>query len=146
MEAATGIAKGTINDTPVAIRMVAIRQNAETVYRFLYATPPANFETMDQRFLASAKSFRAISAADAAGYAPKRIRVITVKEGDTIASLAQQMQVDNDPAGWFQVLNHLAANAELSAGQKVKIVVGDDSQVSALPDEVAAKELALAQP
>jgi predicted Zn-dependent protease len=146
MEAATGIAMGSISDTPVAIRMVAIRQSAKTVYRFLYATPPDNFKAMDQRFLASAQSFREISAEDAAGYAPKRIRVVTVKEGDTVASLSQQMQVDEAPAEWFRVLNHLGANAELQAGQKVKIVVQGNPQLSGLPTDTSSKEVAEAQP
>jgi predicted Zn-dependent protease len=146
MEAATGVATGTLNDTPVAIRLVAIRQNAENVYQFVYATPPDNFKAMDPRFLASAQSFRAISAEDAAGYAAKRIRVITVREGDTIDSLARQMQVDDDPAGWFQVLNHLGAGDKLAAGQKVKIIVTGNAQVSALPDGRLTTEVAQAQP
>jgi predicted Zn-dependent protease len=145
MEAATGVAKGAINDTPVAIRMVAIRQNTKTVYRFLYATPPDNFAALDKQFLASAQSFREIGAQDAAGYAPKRIRVITVKEGDTVASLSQQMQVD-DPADWFRVLNHLGANAELQAGQKVKIIVAGNPQVSARRGYGRSEEVAQAQP
>ncbi len=146
MEAATGVTKGSISDTPVAIRMVAIRQNASTVYRFLYATPPDNFNALDKQFLASAQSFRGISAADAAGYAPKRIRVVTVQEGDTVASLSQQMQVDDAPADWFRVLNHLGANAELQAGQKAKIIVAGNAQVSALPDDALSREVAEAQP
>lgn len=146
MEAATGIAKGTIGDTPVAIRMVAIRQSAKVVYRFLYATPPSSFNTMDKKFIASAQSFREIGAEEASGYAPKRIRVVTVKEGDTVASLSQQMQVDDDPADWFQVLNHLAANAPLQPGQKVKLVVKGSPQVSALPQGRFARQVAEVQP
>lgn len=146
MEAATGVAKGTINDTPVAIRMVAIRQSAKTVYRFLYATPPDNFNAADKSFLASAQSFREISAEDAAGYTPKRIRVITVREGDTVASLAQQMQVDEAPAEWFRVLNHLGTNEQLQAGQKVKIIVAGNAQVSALPGDGHTDEVAEARP
>ncbi|GAB2178032.1 M48 family metalloprotease [Dongia sp. agr-C8] len=130
MEAATGIAKGSINGTPVAIRMVAIRQSAKTVYRFMYATPPANFNAADRQFIASAQSFRNISAEEASGYAPKRLRVITVREGDTVASLSQQMQVEDDPVGWFRVLNHLGPSDQLQAGQKVKIVVTSGSAVS----------------
>jgi predicted Zn-dependent protease len=146
MEAATGIAKGAINDTPVAIRMVAIRQSAKVVYRFLYATPPSSFNTMDKQFIASAQSFREISAEEASGYAPKRIRVVTVKEGDTVASLSQQMQVDDDPAGWFTVLNHLAANAQLQPGQKVKLIVQGSPQVSALPEVTFSRQVAEARP
>lgn len=146
MEAATGVTTGTIGETPVAIRLVAIRQGAESVYQFIYATPPANFKAMDQRFLASAQSFREISAQDAAGYAPKRIRVVTVRDGDTVSSLAQQMQVDEAPAEWFRVLNHLGAGDQLEAGQQVKIVVRDSAQVSALPDDTPINEVAQAQP
>jgi predicted Zn-dependent protease len=146
MEAATGTAAGTINGKQVAIRMVAIRQNAETVYRFMYATPPGNFNAMDKQFIASARSFRGISAEEASGYAPRRIRVVTVREGDTVASLAQQMQVETDPAGWFTTLNHLGANARLQAGQKVKIVVKGSAQVSRLPGGVLSGQLAEALP
>jgi predicted Zn-dependent protease len=99
---------------------------------------------MDQRFVASAQSFREISAQDAAGYHAKRIRVIAVQPGDTIASLAQKMQVDESPADWFRVLNHLGANAKLEAGQKVKIIVEGDPQVSSLPADPHSGALALA--
>jgi len=144
MEAATGLAKGTINDTAVVVRLVAIRQSAKTVYRFMYAAPPDTFDAMDQRFLASAQSFHEISAQEASGYQAKRIRVITVRPGDTVASLSQQMQVEEAPADWFRVLNHLGANAKLEAGQKVKIVVEGNPQVSALPAAAHSEELALA--
>jgi predicted Zn-dependent protease len=146
MEAATGVAKGTINDTPVAIRMVAIRQSAEVVYRFLYATPPANFNAMDQQFIASAQSFREISAEEASDFAPKRIRVVTVKEGDTVQSLAQQMQIEDDPVGWFTTINHLGANAPLQAGQKVKLIVTGSPQVSALPEGKLSSQMAAVRP
>ena len=133
MEAATGVAKGTLNDTPVAIRMVAIRQSPKAVYRFLFVSLPENFTAMDQRFLASAQSFREITAEAAAGYRPKRIRVVTVAAGDTVASLSNRMQTDSAKADWFRVLNHLPANAKLAVGQKVKLVVEDDARVSVTP-------------
>jgi predicted Zn-dependent protease len=126
--------------------MVAIRQSAKVVYRFLYAAPPNNFSVADRQFLASAQSFRGISAEEASGYAPKRIRVITVREGDTVASLSQQMQVPDDPDGWFRVLNHLGANDQLEAGQKVKIVVKGNAQISALPAGALSNQVAEAQP
>jgi predicted Zn-dependent protease len=151
MEAATGVTTGTIDNTQVTVRMVAIRASAKAVYRFMYATPPSSFNAMDQQFIASAQSFRGISAEEASGYAPKRIRVVTVREGDTVASLSQQMQVEDDPSGWFRVLNHLGANEQLEAGQKVKIVVKGNPQVSSLPrgalsSQLADEQLAEAQP
>jgi predicted Zn-dependent protease len=123
MEAATGVAQGTLNDTPVAIRLVAIRKSGNEVYRFIFATVPGSFDAMDQGFLAAARSFRELSAADAAGYRAKRIKVVTVQPGDTVTSLAGQMQTDQAKADWFRVINHLPAKAQLQAGQKVKLIV-----------------------
>ena len=130
MDAATGLAKGTISGTPVIVRMVAIRQSAKAVYRFLFAAPTGSFDAMDPRFLASAQSFHAISAQEAAGYPPKRIRIVTVQPGDTVTSLAARMQTDEAKTDWFRVLNHLPANAKLQAGQKVKLVVTGSGAVS----------------
>ena len=142
MEAATGVAQGSVNDTQVAIRLVAIRRNAKEVYRFMFATPPENFEAADKHFIASARSFREIGAQDAAAYRPKHIQVVTVQPGETVTSLAQRMQTDEAQADWFRVINHLPANATLQAGQKVKLVV-QGSEMSALPlpatDEIAAQ-------
>jgi predicted Zn-dependent protease len=142
MEAATGQAGASIGGTPVTVRLVAIRQSAKTVYRFIYAAAPEDFDAMDARFLTSARSFREIDASAAVRYAPKRIEVITVQAGDTVAALAERMQVDAAKAEWFCVLNHLAANATLQAGQKVKIVVEGNPQVSALPGAETAPQLA----
>jgi predicted Zn-dependent protease len=142
MEAATGIASASIQDTQVTARLVAIRKSAKEVYRFIYATPPDNFSAADKGFVASMRSFREIGAQDAAGYRPKHIQVVTVQSGDTVTSLAQRMQTDDAQADWFRVINHLPANASLKAGQKVKIIV-QATEMSALPlpdntEEIAA--------
>jgi predicted Zn-dependent protease len=123
MEAATGVAQASIDNTQVIARLVAIRKSAKEVYRFIFATPPENFDAADKRFIASARSFREIGAQDAAGYHPKHIQVITVQPGDTATSLAARMQTDEAQADWFRVINHLPANATLQAGQKVKLIV-----------------------
>jgi predicted Zn-dependent protease len=143
MEAATGIASASLQDTKVTARLVAIRKSAKEVYRFIYATPPENFDAADKGFVASMQSFREISAQDAAGYRPKHIQVVTVQQGDTVTSLAQRMQTDDAQADWFRVINHLPANASLQAGQKVKIIV-QGTEMSALPppdsEKVAARD------
>jgi predicted Zn-dependent protease len=138
MEAATGLAEGSVNDTQVIVRLVAIRKSGQEVYRFLFAAIPDTFEAMDKRFMASAKSFREISPQDAAAYQPRHIQVVTVQPGDTVASLSRRMQTEDAPAEWFRVINHLPSNAELQAGQKVKLIV-QSTEVSALPSSVDAE-------
>jgi predicted Zn-dependent protease len=49
--------------------------------------------------------------------------VVTVRPGDTMASLAGGMAYNDLREERFRVLNGLASNAALVPGQKVKIVV-----------------------
>ncbi|MBO9622994.1 MAG: M48 family metalloprotease [Sphingomonas sp.] len=68
------------------------------------------------------ESFRPLSNAEVARARPRYLRVVTVKPGDTIASLARRMVVDQAPADHFRVLNGLAPDAVLRPGDRVKIV------------------------
>jgi predicted Zn-dependent protease len=122
MEAATGVAQGTVSNQPATFRLIAVRFVDNKVYRFLYAAPTQNFNSMDAQFGASANSFRQISASEGAGYKAKRIKIVTVKSGDTIDSLSANMQVDEAKADWFKVINRLDQGQPLQAGQLVKII------------------------
>lgn len=124
MEAATGLVQGSLNNQRVTARLVAIRYDANHVYRFTFIAPPEGFDGLDDAFIASARSFRQTSAAESSGYAPMRIHVVTVKAGDTVESLAQEMSVPNAKAEWFRVLNSLNPGQALQPGQRVKIVTG----------------------
>lgn len=68
------------------------------------------------------ESFRPLSSADAARVRPRYLRVVTVKTGDTVASLASRMAFDQARTERFLVLNGLTQNARLRPGEKVKIV------------------------
>ncbi len=122
MEAATGIAQGTVSNQPATFRLIAVRFPDNHVYRMLFAAPTQAFNSMDGQFGASANSLRQISAAEAAGFKPRRIKVVQVQAGDTIDSLAAKMQVDEAKVDWFKVINRLDQGQPLQAGQLVKIV------------------------
>ena len=68
-------------------------------------------------------SVRRISAAEAAAIRPRVIDVHTVRQGDTVQSLASRMAYRNFQVDRFLALNGLASNARLVPGQKVKLVV-----------------------
>ncbi|HET6524846.1 M48 family metalloprotease [Sphingopyxis sp.] len=68
-------------------------------------------------------SVRRLSTAEAAAIRPRRVDVVTVGRGDTVASLARRMAYSNYQAERFQVLNRLTGSSRLTPGQKVKIVV-----------------------
>ena len=66
---------------------------------------------------------RRISSSEAANVVPRRIDVVTVQRGDSVASLAQRMAFDDAKEARFRVLNGLGSNDQLQAGQQVKIVI-----------------------
>ena len=68
-------------------------------------------------------SLRRLSASEAQGIRPRRISVVTVGRGDTVASLSARMAYPTLQQERFMVLNGLANNAQLTPGQRVKIVV-----------------------
>ncbi len=59
---------------------------------------------------------------EAAGIKPRRVRLVTVRSGDTAQSLASRMAYGDYQLDRFLVLNGLAANAPLKVGRRVKIV------------------------
>ena len=67
-------------------------------------------------------SFRILSAAEKAALKPLRVRIRTVRAGETVATLANEMQGVGRKLELFRLLNSLPASATLSAGDKVKII------------------------
>ncbi|HVJ03285.1 MAG TPA: M48 family metalloprotease [Sphingomonas sp.] len=116
----TGYAQARANSgnsqVDVTVFAYAMGGNA---YHFIVLTPAG-------RGLGAAtslvESFRPLSNAEAARARPRYLRVVTVKAGDTVASLARRMAVEQAQVERFRVLNNLTANAVLRPGDKVKIV------------------------
>ena len=91
------------------------------VYRLLTAAPltSAALETVARSVSAS---FRILSASERAALKPLRIRVRTVRSGETVQSLANQMRGVDRKVELFRLINALAAGESVSAGDKVKII------------------------
>lgn len=68
-------------------------------------------------------SFHRLTAAERAEARPRRIRVVTVRPGDTAASLAARMAVEDHALQQFQAINGLTSGETLKPGERVKIVV-----------------------
>jgi predicted Zn-dependent protease len=89
----------------------------------MYLCPVQVAASADAGFRQSASSFRKLSAGEAAQIKPLRVRVVTVKPGDSVSSLAKSMAFDDYQEQRFRVLNGLSANQGLTAGQHVKLIV-----------------------
>ena len=122
MEAATGAGRISGRDGPLDVRFVAIRFSRDQVYRFLFLTPPNQSAQFNEEYRRSTFSFNRMRAAAAAALKPLRVRVITVRAGDTPKSLARSMAVEDFPLERFRVLNGFGANEPLTPGRRVKII------------------------
>ena len=124
-----------------------IRFDADTVYQFLFATPPGQ-DRYNRAFRETTYSFRKLSRSETQGFQPERIDVVTVRSGDTVESLARRMKGGNSAYAEeeFRLIYGLDGNDRLKPGQKVKIIVAGSAEVSALPPGALAKQTAEVQP
>lgn len=112
-------ARANSESGPVDVTVFAYEFSRTSAFHFVALTKAGGVGTFNSMFT----SLRRLSASEAAAIRPRRIDAVTVKRGDTVASLARRMAYSNDQSERFQVLNRLAANSRLSPGQKVKLVV-----------------------
>jgi predicted Zn-dependent protease len=100
---------------------IAVVRAGSQVYRLLTAAPRSN-TTLDAVARSVSGSFRLLSNADKADLKPLRIRVVTVKPGQTVASLAAMMMGAERQLDLFRLLNALPPGGTVSAGDRVKII------------------------
>jgi predicted Zn-dependent protease len=102
-------------------RLYAVRFGSE-VYRVIFAAKNRT-EAVDRTFRDSINTFRRMTVAEMQQAKPLRLRVVTVRPGDTPERLARRMAVEDRPLEHFRVINGLAANDKVKPGDRVKIVV-----------------------
>lgn len=93
----------------------------DKVYRFLTAAPRGSNALMPASQSIS-QSFKLLTEAQKAAIKPLRIRVVTVKPGETMASLAERMYGTSRKLDLFRLINALPVGATLSAGDRVKLI------------------------
>nr|WP_162841519.1 M48 family metalloprotease [Salaquimonas pukyongi] len=101
--------------------VIRLLQIDRQVYRFITAGP-AGSQSVEAESNAIAGSFRRMTDAEKEKLKPLKIRIVTVGAGDTLASLAAQMQGTPSPLRTFQVLNGLSAGEIPQPGSRVKVV------------------------
>jgi predicted Zn-dependent protease len=122
-DAATGAMRGTTKDGPMDIRLVAIRTDPRTMYRFLFVSPTARTNELTAAFRRTTYSFRQLTAQEAAAARPPHIRTVTVAAGDTAESLARRMALKDHAVERFRVMNGIEPGQQPRAGQRVKLIV-----------------------
>lgn len=100
---------------------IAVVRAGGQVYRLLTAAPLAS-TALESVAKQVSGSFRVLSASERAALKPLRIRVVTVRGGETVQALAGQMSGVDRKVELFRLINALPAGASVSAGDKVKII------------------------
>lgn len=100
---------------------VTVIRVGDQIFRFLTAVPKgsAQLETVANLLRSS---FRKMTPTEISALKPLRVRVVTVKPGETVASLAARMMGTDRKLELFRVLNALSTTAAIEPGQRVKII------------------------
>lgn len=117
--AVTGLARGS----DWTFRVVMLRQG-DVLYRLIYAAQ--NFDAAtDARFLDSARSFRRLSDEEARTIRPMRLALVTARPGERAEDIVAG-HMPNVPQALerFRIINGLAAEDDLAAGQLYKVISG----------------------
>ncbi len=131
--APSSIQRTTINGIPAAYGVARVNTSSGQVDAVVYAYEFASNRAFHFTAITAAgqsgalssmyQSLRRIGAADAAAIKPRRMEVVTVRNGDTVASLAARMAYDDAREARFRVLNGLSSSDRVVPGQKVKVVI-----------------------
>ncbi len=100
-----------------ALTVFAYEWGEGVAYHFITVSA-ANSRPFDGMF----QSVSRMTANEAASIRPRKLKVVTVARGDSVASLAAKMAYDSMKTERFLALNGMTGNAALSTGQRVKIV------------------------
>lgn len=122
MQGATLSVKGTVNNTPADLRVVAINWTPRDFVRFQIVLPQSASRQSVEDLKRTTYSLRRMSAQEKRSVKPATIQVVTAAAGDTVQSLARQMDVEGDQVSWFRVVNGLGAQDKVYSGVSYKII------------------------
>lgn len=106
-------------NSQVDVVVVGYEFARDQAFHFAAIAPAGRTGTFDGMF----RSMRRITQSEAGAVVPRKLQVVTVARGDTVASLARRMAFDSAQEERFRVLNALGSRDQVTPGQKVKLVV-----------------------
>lgn len=122
LDAATGSARIIRGNATMDLRLVAIRLDGDSIFRFAFLTPPALTERLSVPLRRTTFSFRRLTTAEAASLKPLRISIEAVDPGEDLDHFTARMALPRFQEEWFQVLNGLAPARQPRVGSLVKVV------------------------
>jgi len=100
---------------------VTVIRFGERIYRFLTAVPKGS-SALEPTANQLRTSFRRMTSGEVQSLKPLRVRVVTVRSGDTIATLAARMMGTDRKLDLFRLINAMQITSTVRPGDKVKII------------------------
>jgi predicted Zn-dependent protease len=112
------------SEGPVALELTWIAVGGG-IYRLLGATAPTKRATYGGAFRDTTMSFRRLTAAERAGFRETRLRLVTSRDGETIAQLLTRVGTTAWSPEMAAVANELRQGAALRGGEVLKVPVAE---------------------
>jgi predicted Zn-dependent protease len=94
-----------------------------SVYLLAGLAPANEFRAVQQQFAQSIRTFRELSAQEAANIRPNRVDLYTVRPGDTWQGLSEQFSRGSVKPSTLAIMNNYEPGQQPRAGDRVKVVV-----------------------
>ena len=118
----TEMASGAASYRNVDHQIFLIRKKPGKIYRFWFISSPDQTKALSRHFRQTAESFGPLSATERKLAVARKLQIITVKPGDTVAGVLKKMTFTELRQQRFRALNGLSPTALLKTGKKVKII------------------------
>ena len=122
LDAHVGVYQGRIRGVGAVTMRAAHIANGRQVYLLAGFASPDEFSRIDQEVTAAIRSYRALTAREAADIRPNRLDFYTVRPGDTWQSIASRGR-GLVRASELAIMNHRDVSDQPRAGDRIKIVV-----------------------
>lgn len=122
MPGATASTRMLVNGRQQEGQLVAISAGNNKFYRLVFLAPAGGMSRYATEFRRTTYSLSKLTNRDVELASPNRVRLIKVKQGDTIQSLAAQMPVPDFAVERFCLLNGLQPGDRLTPGDTLKTV------------------------
>ncbi len=120
--AALGVETHVDGNADIVVQAFVNRWEGTTNYIFLWVTPAAETQRLQQGINNSIASLRRLDPKSVTAPMPERVKVVAVGPRDTVSALAARTSFANAKEERFIVLNGLLSASDLRAGQSVKLV------------------------
>ena len=119
-----GTYRGRRDGVGVVLAEAAHIEYGRNVFLLVGLAPERTYDRVRSDFTGSIRSFRTLSAPDAARIQPNRLDFYTVRPGDTWQAIAARAGEGIVKASTLAIMNHYPVNEQPRAGERIKVVVG----------------------